>query len=76
MSLTFVLEDQDNDKSVWRWYAETADATRSGGIFPVGDPRGLTPAVNVGTGKVMFDNFGRFLRTEPNPPLAEGSQSS
>lgn len=69
VNLTFVLEDKDNDKASWRWYAETADAAQSTGIFPVGDPRGTTPAVNVGTGVVEFDNFGRFLRSDPTQPL-------
>lgn len=69
VNITFVLEDQDNDTASWRWFAETADASRSDGIFPVGDPRGLTPAVNVGTGVVHFDNFGRYLRSEPTQPL-------
>jgi len=69
VNITFVLEGQDNDTASWRWFAETADASRSDGIFPVGDPRGLTPAVNVGTGVVHFDNFGRFIRSEPTQPL-------
>jgi flagellar hook protein FlgE len=69
VNITFVLEDQDNDTASWRWFAETADASRADGIFPVGDPRGLTPAVNVGTGVVHFDNFGRYLRSEPTQPL-------
>lgn len=69
VNMTFVLESKDNDKAVWRWYAETADASRKNGIFPVGDPRGLTPAVNVGTGVVHFDNFGRFLTSDPVQPL-------
>lgn len=69
VNITFVLEDQDNDTASWRWFAETPDASRSDGIFPVGDPRGLTPSVNVGTGVVHFDNFGRYLRSEPTQPL-------
>ena len=43
-------------------FAETADASSEEGIFPVNDPRGLTPSVNVGTGTVVFDDLGRFLR--------------
>ncbi len=69
VNVTFVLEDQDNDTASWRWFAETPDASRSDGAFPVGDPRGLTPAINVGTGVIHFDNFGRFLRSEPAQPL-------
>lgn len=61
VNMTFVLESKDNDKAVWRWYAETADASRKNGIFPVGDPRGLAPSMNVGSGTVSFDNFGRYL---------------
>ena len=62
VSITFVLENKTNDKASWRWYAETADATQSTGAFPVTDPRGSSPAINVGTGLVEFDNFGRFLK--------------
>jgi len=69
VNVTFVLEDQDNDTASWRWFAETPDASRADGAFPVGDPRGLTPSINVGTGVVHFDNFGRYLRSEPAQPL-------
>ena len=69
VSVTFVLEDKTNDKASWRWYAETADATQATGAFPVNDPRGVSPSINVGTGLVEFDNFGRFLRSDPTTPL-------
>jgi flagellar hook-basal body protein len=63
VTVTFVLEAQDNDKATFRWFAETADVSRKTGIFPAGDPRGQAPSVNVGSGTVQFDNFGRFLRS-------------
>ncbi len=70
VALTFVLESKDNDKSTWRWLAETPDASQRNGFFPAGDPRGKAPAINVGSGKLVFDNFGRFLRAEqPSPAL-------
>jgi flagellar hook protein FlgE len=64
VNMTFVLEAKDNDKATWRWFAETADVTRKNGIFPVGDPRGNAPSMNVGSGTVSFDNFGRFLSAQ------------
>jgi len=69
VSITFILESKDNDKAEWRWYAETGDASSAGGPFPVGDPRGNNPAINVGTGIVQFDNFGRYLSSDPTTPL-------
>lgn len=63
VNVTFVLEAQDNDKATFRWFAETASAARKNGIFPAGDPRGQAPSINVGSGTVQFDNFGRFLRS-------------
>jgi len=63
VTVTFVLEAQDNDKATFRWFGETADVSRKTGIFPAGDPRGQAPSVNVGSGMVQFDNFGRFLRS-------------
>lgn len=68
VNMTFVLESKDNDKATWRWYAECADATQSNGYFPVGDPRGSNPGINVGSGTVEFDNFGRYLR-DTDPPM-------
>jgi flagellar hook-basal body protein len=61
VNMTFVLETKDNDTATWRWFAESPDVTQSEGIFPVGDPRGVSPSVNVGSGTVKFDNFGRYL---------------
>lgn len=69
VTLTFVLEQKDNDKATWVWYAETGDAAQKNGNFPAGDPRGNKPGINVGTGKAIFDNFGRFMRSEPAQPL-------
>jgi flagellar hook-basal body protein len=71
VNVTFVLEKQDNDKSTWRWFAESADVAQKNGIFPAGDPRGLTPSVNVGSGTVNFDNFGRFLTANGATPNSE-----
>lgn len=69
VAITFVLDRKTNDKSEWTWFAECADAAQQTGFFPSIDPRGAAPGINVGTGKVVFDNFGRFLRAEPSTPL-------
>ena len=71
INMSFALEKQDNDKSTWRWFAESADVTQKSGIFPAGDPRGLAPSVNVGSGTVTFDNYGRFLTAEGATPNSE-----